>query len=231
MITINLRPGQKRKTAGSPLAGVQEGFKKAAASVKNPLLGLALAAWVLVVGGIGYLFTQTSRELASVEPKLEQTKGEFKRFQGFLQQKKKQELIRDSLKSQIETIRGVDGDRYVWPHILDEISRSLPTYTWLTDIVGSRAAVDTTVVRDAKDPAPPPPTVSVTISGRTVDIQAYTKFLRDLENSPWIVNVTPLQAQTVIENDRAVTQFSVRASYALADSAYIRTVPLSQSVR
>lgn len=230
MITINLRPGQKRKTAGSPMQGVQEGFKKVSASVKNPLLGLALAAWVAVVGGVGYLFSQTTSELAAVEPKLEQTRGEFKRFQGFLQQKKKQELIRDSLKAQIETIRGVDGDRYVWPHILDEVSRSLPAYTWLTDIVGARAAVDTTAVHDPKDPAPKP-SVNVTISGRTVDIQAYTKFLRDLENSPWIVNVTPLQAQTVIENDRAVTQFSVRASYTLADSAYIRTVPLSQSVR
>jgi hypothetical protein len=64
-----------------------------------------------------------------------------------------------------------------------------------------------------------------------VDIQAYTKFLRQLEASPWIIDVTPVSAMTVVEKDRPVTAFTIRATYRQADSAYIRTVPLSQSVR
>jgi hypothetical protein len=35
----------------------------------------------------------------------------------------------------------------------------------------------------------------------------------------------------VVEEDRPVTAFSIRALFSRADSAYIRTVPLSQSVR
>jgi hypothetical protein len=35
----------------------------------------------------------------------------------------------------------------------------------------------------------------------------------------------------VVEKERAVTAFSIRASYIRADSAYIRTAPFSQSVR
>jgi hypothetical protein len=35
----------------------------------------------------------------------------------------------------------------------------------------------------------------------------------------------------VIENDRPVTAFQVTVRYRLADSVYIRTVPLVQSVR
>jgi hypothetical protein len=64
-----------------------------------------------------------------------------------------------------------------------------------------------------------------------VDIQAYTKFLRQLEASPWITEVTPVSAQTVIEKERPVTAFVIRATFHQADSAYIKTVPLSQSVR
>jgi Tfp pilus assembly protein PilN len=69
------------------------------------------------------------------------------------------------------------------------------------------------------------------VNGRTVDIQAYTRFLRNLEASPWITDVNPVSAQTVVEQERAVTAFTIRAIYRQADSAYIRTVPLSQSVR
>jgi Tfp pilus assembly protein PilN len=76
-----------------------------------------------------------------------------------------------------------------------------------------------------------PPPMQLQINGRTVDVQAFTRFLRQLEASPWISNVQPVSAQTVIQDDRPVTAFSIRAAFRKADSAYIRTVPLSQSVR
>jgi len=64
-----------------------------------------------------------------------------------------------------------------------------------------------------------------------VDIQAYTTFLRQLAASPWFTDVTPASSQTVIEADRPVTSFTVNVSYRVADSVYIRTIPLVQSVR
>ncbi len=75
------------------------------------------------------------------------------------------------------------------------------------------------------------PAIQFQVNGRTVDIQAYTRFLRQLEASPWITDVTPVSAQTVVEKERPVTAFTIRATYKQADSAYLRTVPLSQSVR
>jgi Tfp pilus assembly protein PilN len=71
----------------------------------------------------------------------------------------------------------------------------------------------------------------VVLNGRTVDIQAYTTFLRQLAASPWITDVTPAASQTVVESDRPVTQFSVSFKFKQADSVFIRTVPLVQSVR
>jgi hypothetical protein len=86
--------------------------------------------------------------------------------------------------------------------------------------------------KDKKQPIDTmPKAVTFQLNGRTVDIQAYTRFLRQLEASPWIADVTPVSAQTVVEKDRAITAFTIRGTYRQADSAYIRTVPLSQSVR
>ncbi len=136
----------------------------------------------------------------------------------------------------------MDGDRYVWPHLLDEVTKALPAYTWLVDMgfaapaaAPPRAAQPRrrTPRRDATAAATPfvSPPVVFNVNGRTVDIQAYTRFLRQLEASPWITDVTPVSAQTVVEKERPVTAFTIRATYRQADSAYIRTVPLSESVR
>jgi Tfp pilus assembly protein PilN len=242
MITVNLRPGQKRKRGGNPFRGLLtglSGFREFGARVKDPLLLGAVAAWVAVLGGLGLFYLNNMRQLYSLEPRLEQARSEDRRFKAFLADKRRQEQIRDSLLSQIAVIRTVDGDRYVWAHLLDEITKALPAYTWLVDLgvtaapaaVGSSAAAPrpgATPDSTAKPAVPPP--LAFQINGRTIDIQAYTRFLRQLEASPWIADVTPVLAQTVVEKERPVTAFSIRATYHKADSAYIRTAPFSQSV-
>lgn len=244
MINVNLRPNLKRKRSRRSLHGVLEGFRGFGGRVKDPILMVAVLSWVGVGGWLGLVFLSTSHQLSTLEPQLEQSRAENKRFKAFLAEKRHQETIRDSLVAQIATIRTVDGDRYVWPHLLDEVTRALPAYTWLVNLATaapapaaptpaahpagakSAAKADTT----AKVPAAPPP-VQFEVNGRTVDIQAYTRFLRQLEASPWIADVTPVSAQTVVEKERPVTAFTIRATYRQADSAYIRTVPLSQSIR
>ena len=76
-----------------------------------------------------------------------------------------------------------------------------------------------------------PPPITVSVAGRTVDIQAYTTFLRQLAASPWFTEVSPQQSSTVIEADRPVTQFNITLQFRQADSVYLKTVPLIQSVR
>src|SRR5215208_7695974 len=135
MITVNLRPGQKRKRAGSnPLKGLLDNFRGLGTKVKDPLLLAAIAAWVCVGGGVGLFYLNTVRQLYTLEPHLEQARSENRRFKTFLADKRRQEKIRDSLLAQITVIRNVDGDRYVWPHLLDEVTKALPAYTWLVDM-------------------------------------------------------------------------------------------------
>lgn len=225
MIQINLLPGVKRKRSGSAKDAIVSRLRDLGAKVKDPMLLVAVAAWVLAAGFIGWGVISNTRKMRELDPKLEQAKDEHRRYKNLMTEKRKTETIRDSLLAQIGVIRGVDGDRYTWPHVLDEVSKALPAYTWLVDL----SVVTAAAVADSADTTAP--ALQFQIGGRTVDIQAYTRFLRQLEASPWIVDVTPMQAQTVVEKERAVTAFTIRATFARADSAYIRTVPMSQSVR
>jgi Tfp pilus assembly protein PilN len=238
MITVNLKPGQRRKSAGNPLKGLLDNlsvFKELSAKIKDPFLMGAVGAWVLVIAVLGLLYLNNLRQLYVLEPRLEQARSENRRFKAFLAYKRRQEKIRDSLLAQITVIKSVDGDRYIWPHLLDEITKALPAYTWLIDLgVSAPAPVAQNKPAGATPdtaPPPPPPPLTFQINGRTIDIQAYTRFLRQLEASPWIMDVMPVSAQTVVEKERPVTAFTIRASYNRADSAYIRTAPFSQSVR
>ena len=230
MISVNLKPGLKRKGGGNRLQGVGERAKAVFSRVKDPLLIGVVASWLAVSVWLFGVWKKQSSELTEWTPRLEQARTENTRFKAFIQQKKKQELIRDSLLAQIGVIRDVDRDRYVWPHVLDEVAQALPAYTWLTELVAQAPAVpqvSDSAASDSVQQLPP----AFRIQGRTVDIQAYTKFLRQLEASPWVVDVVPVSVSTVVEHERPVTAFTIRANFKTADSAYIRTVPLSQSVR
>lgn len=237
MITVNLRPGKRRKKSGSPFnfKGMLDSFRDLGTKVKDPLLLGAVAAWVCVLGFLGFVYLNNVRQLYSLEPRLEQARSEHRRFKAFISDKRRQEKIRDSLLAQITVIRNVDGDRYVWAHLLDEVTKALPAYTWLVDLGTAAPAAAPASVRSA-DKADTTadttkPALVFQLNGRTIDIQAYTRFLRQLEASPWIKDVTPVSAQTVVEHERPVTAFSIRATYASADSAYVRVAPFSQSVR
>ena len=229
MIEINLRPGLKRKRAGaSPFAGLGEQFKALGTKVQDPMMLLAGGAWALALLFLGGAWLLGQAQLGKLEPQLEETRAEHERFRNFVAAKRREELIRDSVLSQISTIRQVDGERYVWAHVLDEVARALPAYTWLTNVSAQPRVI---TPADTAGGAVPVPRTDVLVEGRTVDIQAFTRFLRELEASPWLTGVTALSAETVVEKERAVTAFGIRATFERADSAYIRTVPLSESVR
>jgi Tfp pilus assembly protein PilN len=239
MIEINLLPGKKKKAAGTGVSFAMPDFKGLIAQVKDPWLIGAIAAWVVVGGGGAALFITERARLAAAESRLENVKTEKRRYDIVIAQKRQAEKVRDSLVYEINVIRDIDADRYIWPHVLDQATKALPPYTWITRVAGVNSLVQPGTAQ-AGGPAGAVSqqedslgisTVQVAIDGRTVDIQAYTTFLRQLAASPWFTEVTPAASQTVIEADRPVTAFNVTVRYRIADSVYIRTVPLVQSVR
>jgi len=232
MIEINLLPGQKRKTAGASRLRIPD-FRAVMTNVKDPWLLGAITAGLLVIGGNGALYLVNTARLARLDTVLRGVQAEKRRYDAVVAQKRQAERVRDSLAAEMAIIRSIDADRFIWPHLLDEITKALPAYTWLTTIQATTGAV-TSAAAPAASAAPDTTSsrdVRVSIDGRTVDIQAYTTFLRQLAASPWLADVMPTRATTVIEQDRPVTEFNITVRYRQADSLYIRTVPLVQSVR
>src|SRR2546430_494863 len=187
-------------------------------------------------GGLLWFITQ-SRRLRVAQNRLTEVQAEKRRFDAVIAQKRQSERIRDSLVAEINVIRGIDADRYIWPHVLDQITKALPPYTWLTGISAAGGgnvapgAPGSLPVGPGTTDSTGRPQVRIWITGSTVDIQAFTTFLRQLAASPWLTDVMPATTSTIIEADRPVTAFNVAVRFRVADSVYIRTVPLTQSAR
>ena len=223
MIEVNLLPGPKRKrTAAGPSFSLDD-LRAALAKVKDPLLLAAVGGWAAGIGVIAFLYLMDTRAAAAADADLTRVEAEHRRFSALIAQKRKAEGLRDSLVAELTVIRRIDDQRYVWPHIFEEVTRALPDYTWLVSIQpaagGGGAATDSG-----------PPRLRIEVGGRTTDIQAYTRFLRQLGSSPWIRNITAGATTTVMELDRQVTAFSLTATYQQADSAYLRTAPLGRGL-
>jgi Tfp pilus assembly protein PilN len=224
MIRINLLPGQQKRKAGSKLQ-LTAGLKELATQIKNPLLLGAIGAWAVGLLVVGGLFTIQTRELSNLRTEHARVESEHRRYRNLLQQKRRAERLRDSLVAELEAIREIDSDRYVWPHVMEEVTKALPDYTWLTSL----EAITPRLEEGADSVVKPP--VRFTVEGRTSDLSAYTRFVSQLTSSPWIQNAEFGAVQSVIEQDRPVNSFTVTATYRIADSAFIRTVPVQQSVR
>jgi Tfp pilus assembly protein PilN len=225
MIEINLLPGPKKKRTAA--AGFKmPDFSALVAQVKDPLLMGSIGAWVVVGVVVGIIGTIESRKLAALREEQRQVENEARRFQALIAQKRREERLRDSLVTELNAIRTIDSERYIWPHILEEVTKSVPDFTWLQSIsiVGGGAPPP-----DPADTTTPP--LRILIDGRTSDMGGYTRFLRQLGNSPWLANVVAGATRTVVENDKPIVSFTVTATFRQADSAFIRTVPVLESVR
>jgi Tfp pilus assembly protein PilN len=227
MIEINLLPGKKKKASGGGLS--LPDFSELAKSVRDPLLVGAIAVWAIVLPLVGFIFFTENGKVAALQDEADQAASRARQFQGVIREKRRQERLLDSLRIELTAIRGIDTDRYVWAHVMDEVTKALPDFTWLTSLEFIGAAPPMTVAgEDVVEVAPP---VTFHISGRTADIYAYTRFLRNLANSPWITNVRAGQTSQVLEEERAVQEFSITATFQQADSAFIRIAPLQETLR
>lgn len=220
MIEINLLPGAGRRR-GPRRAGVGislPAVRELVARVKDPWLIACVAAWALVAGLGGSTMLKKRALAAALDDSLASVQQQETTLKGFLDRRRAAEAKRDSLLAQIAVIERIDRDRYVWPHILDEIAKVLPPYTWLTDVAARQAEGDTSG------------TPSFLISGSTVDMQALTRFLRELEGSPFIEAVSLVSTGIVTEEGRDVTTFVTGARFQRPDSSAITLQPLAASL-
>jgi len=264
MIEINLLPGdgKKKRRATSTarkfefnlkppawLAGLTEGITD---KYMLGAIGTAIASGLL----IALMFISQTARATMLEARETQAIKDSAQYGAVLTAKAKAEATRDSLYQQIAIIKSIDDSRYLWSHLMYEISNALPQYTWLTQVTQtslpkSVAMADTVkkaASADSGNAALSPrqramerdrlkraradsllasaKDIKFKLVGQTVDIQALTRFMKSLEASPFIQNVQLSRSDLVQSEGKEVTEFTLEAETQAPPTFAIKTVPL-----
>lgn len=246
MIEINLLPGAGKKKAARGPAFDFSSVRATFARAGDPFLLGTIAACVLALAAVGWMYWSQGKAQTTAEARLDKALTDSTHYATVLRDRVHAEARHDTVLRQLNLIRTIDGDRYIWAHILDEVSRAVPQFTWVTSITFSGTPQGAT--NAVALPPPPKDTgkagktkrlsteipkdpVSVRVVGRTVDIQALTRFMRELADSPFLTNVQLDQSQLGTDQGKEVTQFQLTMDYRRPDSTLIHRVPLVVSGR
>jgi len=242
-IEINLLPGapRGRRARKGPALDIKALRAAIEAKFKDVWLSIAIASGAVAAVVVGLLFmTQRAKE-SSLDEQVRVAVEDSTRNAAVLADRARLEARRDSTLLQLSIIRAIDEDRFIWPHILDEISRALPPVTWLVSLTFEGTPQGTNPAAAYRPPPPdttkgrrravafvlPRDTVRLRILGQTADLQAFTRFYRDLEASPFLGNVQFSRTETQVLQGREVYSFDLSMMFTRPDSSMIRRVALT----
>jgi Tfp pilus assembly protein PilN len=251
MIEINLLPGSGKKSkkgggGGGAKLNLGASFENLKSRVRDPYLIGALVSAVIAAVALGGLYTTQEARAARLDEELQKSVQDSTRYASVLREREKAEAKRDTVLRSLNMIRAIDDDRYIWPHVMDEVSAALPPYTWIVSLSFSGAGQATSPIATIVAPEPAGgsgrrrkaaptqvvrDTVRLRLVGNTVDIQALTRFMKQLEVSPLLENVSLASSQRANDNGKEVTQFQLDMLYTRPSPTDVRRVPLAVSVR
>jgi Tfp pilus assembly protein PilN len=249
VIEINLLPsGTARRPAAARMPGGGPGLPRLGADPRVAAMG---GVAVLMLLGFGYWFWSSGQSRASLEAQVTEAAADSVRLERAIALMKTLDTRRDTISRKMDVIREVDTRRYVWPHVLDEVSRATPPYMWLTKLAvvqdepaagpapaptpakgappAGGAAKDAAARADsaaaAAGPAPQAGPL-FNLEGNAGNTEALTRFMKNLENSPMIRDVSLITSQQDVVQGRTVFKFTLEARWEEPDSAFVETVPL-----
>jgi Tfp pilus assembly protein PilN len=223
LIEINLAPGaQIGRSTGSRRASIAMPSLPQFGG-DSRMLGLA-ALGIFAVLAVGWLiFAQGSRR-ADLEARVASEAADSSRYAATIALVSDLQARQDTIRQQIAVIRDVDQRRFVWPRLMDEVSRALPPFTWLTQITSTPVAAATgDAAADSVALAVVGP--AFTIQGNAGSTQALTRFMKNLEDSHFIRDVTLVTSEQVDADGRTIHRFTLEARYETPPSSVIETVP------
>jgi Tfp pilus assembly protein PilN len=235
LIEINLLPGGAARRPAASGRGLK--LPAMPSMGGDPRVSGLAGVGLLAALVCGYLFWTTSTQHDELQAQIDQGVRDSTNLASTIKLVHELEARQDTIREKIGIIRSVDQRRYVWPHILDEVSHSLPPYTWLTKIASEEPPAAAAPAKPApgadakKGPAPggaPPAPAGpmISIEGNTATTQALTRFMKNLEASPMIRDVALVTSSQSTEAGHVVLKFSLEARYESPDTAVIQTVPL-----
>jgi Tfp pilus assembly protein PilN len=149
MIEINLLPGDAKKkkkakaTSGSGFKmefHVGQWFSGITQKITDKYMLGAVGAAGVSGALIVLLFISQTARAALLESRETKAVKDSAQYSAVLNAKARAEATRDSLYQQIAIIKSIDDSRYLWSHLMYEISNALPQYTWLIEVTQTSAA-------------------------------------------------------------------------------------------
>jgi Tfp pilus assembly protein PilN len=185
MIRINLlKPETKDIRDQVTTSGVAEEGSK-----KGPNIG-SLIFLILIIALGAFFFYQ--KKAFDRENALLATARKDKAALQYVEKKlEEQRLARASLDQKITLIESLNAQRDLAPRLMDELSRRLPEWVWLTE-----------VVYDAK---------GIQIKGRALSNNLVADYISGLEASPQIMNVNLVSSTQKTTKSDQYLEFSLRA--------------------
>lgn len=214
MIEVNLLPKSQRSggdrkrsrgRSGPSLGGLVSGKSR---SPWGTALLLALIA--VPAAGLFLWWSQSSRA-TELQTRLDAATADSARLAELRVVSDSLTARRQEIRERVALIQELDRGRFVWPHLLDEISRALPRSAWVASISQTGAAS----------------TARVQVQGIAANPLAITEFVRNLDASDYIGDVRLLgsQRQSIRDGQVSAQAFTITAQFTEPPDAR-RTEPI-----
>src|SRR5512141_204804 len=130
MIEVNLLPGSTGKRASRRPKIAALGAIGALSNIKgvggfDRLTTAAIAAWLIMVPLTLYMFISDRNKVNDLNASVEGAVADSTKYANIIAANKRLLERRDTIARKVSIIQSIDAGRYVWPHIMDEISRAL----------------------------------------------------------------------------------------------------------
>lgn len=211
MIEINLRPGAEKRKRG---AGGGFPLKLPESMPKfDRMMAFIIAAWIIGPALGLWLYLGVQDDLSETEVALNQAVADSTRFADVIATQQRLQARQDTISQKLEMIQEIDAGRYIWPHIMDEVSRAMPAYTWLESL---RQVSGGAVTR-------------FEVEGRTGNLPSLTRFMDALEASPFLRGIQLVnseRAEVQGSESNVVNEFILTGAYEVPSLDVVETVPL-----
>jgi len=208
MIEVNLHPeGSKRRRKARRLPKIPGWLKPAGGGDgRDPWLIAAVAIPALVLLVVGWLWMSQRSDRGALDERITEAVEDSSRLSDLRALSDSLMAREAQIRERLDLLRGLDDGRFVWPRLLDEFSRTLPDYAWLTSIRQASALPD----------------LQAQIDGMAANPLAVTAYVRGLQESPFVGEVRILGSQEQDLDGFSAHTFKLIVGYAEpADSAAV----------
>lgn len=218
MIEVNLHPSgeKKRRKKGRGLSDV--GFEmpdfgdvQVLESLRSDPWNAALIACLVVVPlAVGALWFDQRSDEDALQTRLDEALADSARLAELRTLSDSLTARREDIRGRINLVRGLDGNRFVWPHLLDDIASALPPRAWIRAVKRQGDLPD----------------LQVQVLGTAATPLIITDFVRNLETTSTVGEVAIVGTNKQMQGGVSTQAFTLNLRYTAPPTGSVRTVPV-----